>query len=216
MSKASFEKRMVYLALLIVLAVMVIRVTLAAHAEYEEAATLQKSGDLDSAIVHYRRAARWYLPLFSTPTRALDQLERIANTYKKSGDVHGALAARRSMRAAIMSSRSFYTPHGDYLERSNREIASLMASLPPLPKDVAKSKASLRKDYFSELEHSRGPNTFWTLVLLLGFALWVGGAFVFFHRAFGPEQQLLKNEAVRWGGLVFVGIFCFVLGASLA
>ena len=57
---------------------------------------------------------------------------------------------------------------------------------------------------------------FWSLLLLLGFATWVGSAFAFTQRAIDEQDRFIRREALRYGALIVLGFGLFVLGMSLA
>lgn len=200
----------------VILAVLAVRVVTASQGELERADRLREQGDLDAAIVHYRRAARWYAPASPYPPEALTALSEIAAEAEREGDRRLALTAWRAVRAAIMSTRSFYVPYEGRLEEANRHIAELMASLDPPPIDAGKSRAELRDEHLALLRSVERPDPAWTLVLLFGFALWVGAAFGFATRAVDEEDRVVRSAALRWGLAVAVGFALFVLGLALA
>ncbi len=200
----------------VILAVLSVRVVTASRAELITADHLRAKKDLDAAIVHYRRAARWYAPGNPYVEAALAHLARIGADAEHAGDTERALSAWRAVRSAIMSTRSFYTPHTDRLHHADERIAALMASLPPPPIDAGKSKAELAREHLALLEAPSRPRLGWTLLLLFGFAAWVSGAFVFLRRAIDEEDRLVPAEARRWGTVIILGFGLFVLGMALA
>src|SRR6185369_16267858 len=98
-----------------------------------------------------------------------------------------ALEAYRAIRAAILSTRSWYIPEQARLRAADERIASLMAALPAPPMDAGKSRERLRLEHLALLRADPDPSVAWTLVLLLGFAGWVAGAFAFTLRAIDAE-----------------------------
>lgn len=200
----------------VVLLVLAFRVVTSSRAELEEAARMRASGQREAAVVHYRRAARWYAPGNPYSEAALSELGEIGREAEEAGDTELALSAWRAIRAAIMSSRSFYTPHEDRLRAANARIASLMSSLPPPPIDAGKSREALEREHLELLSETTRPSVPWTLVLLLGFAAWVAGAFAFVTRAIDDEDRLVPAQARFWGTVILVGFGLFVLGMSLA
>jgi hypothetical protein len=200
----------------VILAVVAVRVITSSRAELDEGNRLRARGDLEGAVVHYRRAARWYTPGNPYCADALGKLAWIARRAERTGDVDLALSAYRGIRAAIMSTRSFYTPHADRLAAADARIADLMASLPPPPIDAGKSREELRREHLELLQADPRPNILWTFVLLLGFAAWIGGALLFVTKAIDEEDRIVGPEARRWGTVVIVGFGLFVLGMALA
>ena len=193
-----------------------VRVVTSAAAELRTADEYRTRGDIDAAVVHYRRAARWYAPGSPYHVQALAQLAAIGRSAENKGDAELALAAYRAIRAAIMSTRSFYIPEQTRLRAADERIASLMAELPAPPMDAGKSREQLRREHLALLQEDPGPNVFWSLLLLLGFATWVGSAFAFTQRAIDEEDRFVKREALRYGALIVVGFGLFVLGMTQA
>lgn len=200
----------------VLLAVLVVRVVSASAEELGEGDRLREAGDLDAAIVHYRRSARWYAPASPYPVEALTRLAEIGGAAEEADETSRALSAYRAIRASIMSTRSFYTPHAERLEAANDRIATLMASLPPPPIDAGKTPAQLREEHLALLTQDRRPDLGWTVVLLFGFFAWVAGAFAFASKAIDEEDRIQKKPALRYGAVVLVGFFLFVVGMLLA
>lgn len=200
----------------VVLLVLAVRVVTSSRAELAEGDRMRAAGQREAAVVHYRRAARWYAPQNPYSDEALSKLGSIGREAEESGDVELALSAWRAVRAAIMSTRSFYVPNGDRLEAANARIASLMASLPRPPIDAGKSEEELRAEHLALLSADTRPSVAWTVVLLLGFATWIAGTFAFVTRAIDDEDRLVPAPARRWATVVVLGFGLFVLGMSLA
>ena len=198
-----------------VLGVIVVRVVTSARAELAEADALHAAHDRDGAIVHYRRAARWYAPGSPYHLRALERLTRIAADAERAGDRERALTAYRSVRGAIMATRSLYIPEQQLLASTNQRIAALMSELPPPGMDAGKSREQLRREHLALLEQLPGPDPFWTCVLLCGFFGWISAAFVFSVRAIDERDRWVPREALRWGAAIGLGFGLFVLGMTL-
>jgi tetratricopeptide (TPR) repeat protein len=197
-------------------AAIAVRVIAGAKAELEVAAKHAQEGDTDAALVHYRRAARWYAPMSPYHVHALAALGKIGADAEQQGDVERALAAYRAVRSAILSTRSFYVPEEARLNAANTRIAALMAGLPPPQMDAGKSREQLEREHLALLERDPDPKITWTVLLLLGFAAWVAGAFAFSMRAIDAEDRFVRAEAMRWGAVIVVGFALFVLGMAMA
>jgi hypothetical protein len=204
------------LVVAVLLVSFTVRVLISARSELRLGDQYRARGELEAAVVHYRRAARWYAPGSPFHVEALGKLGAIAAQAEKRGDADLALSAYRAIRAAIMSTRSFYVPEPARLRAADERIASLMAAQPPPPMDAGKSRAQLRREHLALLEAIPGPKLLWTVVLLLGFAAWVSGAFAFTLRAIDERDRFVPREALRWGAVIVVGFGLFVLGMSLA
>jgi hypothetical protein len=200
----------------IVLALLAVRVVSSSRDELRRAERFFAENDVDAAIVHYRRAARWYAPGSPFHVVALNRLASIGRRAEQQGDIELALTAYRAIRSAIMSARSFYTPETGRLGAANRRIADLMVSLPPPAIDAGKSREQLRKAHLALLEANRAPDTLWTVVLLIGFIGWIGGAFIFTARAVDEENRLIPGAAARWGTVILICLGLFILGMAFA
>ena len=199
-----------------VLAVVSVRVVLSAREELAQAEKLLGAHDRDAAIVHLRRAARWYAPLSPYHVRALGRLGELAESAALRGDREGALAAYRAVRASILATRSLYVPQRALLDAANRRIASLMADEPAAGVDAGKSREQLRREHLALLMPIPGPDVFWSCVLLVGFACWVCAAFALSFRAIDADDRWVPRELLRCGSLVGLGFALFVLGLVLA
>lgn len=195
----------------VLLAVLAVRVVTSSHAELRRGERLERSGDLDGAIIAYRRSARWYAPGNPYCTRALDRLGRLAETARETGDTDHALAAWRSVRGAILASRSVFVPHGARLSRAEAAIVELTGELAP-PADQSDARAHER----AALAEPARPGIAWTLVLLFGWIAWTLGAFAFAQRGLDEEDRLQSGPARLWGTVVVVGFGLFVIGMALA
>lgn len=199
-----------------VFTVVSVRVVLSAREELAEAETLLAQNDRAAAIVHFRRAARWYAPLSPYHVRALGRLGELARSAERSGDRDGALAAYRAVRGSILATRSLYVPQRPLLEAANQRIASLMADEPAPGVDAAKSHEQVRREHLALLTPIPGPDVFWSCVLLLGFGCWVAAAFALSFRAIDGDDRWVPRELLRYGSFVVVGFALFVLGLVLA
>lgn len=206
----------VFALVALLLAAFAARVVSSAAAELELGEQAQAAGDVEAALVHYRRAARWYAPGSPYHVKALGQLARIGAEAEAVADTERALSAYRAVRSSILAARSFYVPEQARLAAADARIATLMASQPPPPMDAGKSREQLRAEHLTLLQLDSDPNLFWTLVLLLGFVSWVGGAFVLSVRGIDDEDRWVWREARLWGAVVVGGFGLFVLGLALA
>jgi hypothetical protein len=200
----------------LLLAVLVARVVTSSRTELETADRLLAAGDWDSSVIHYRRAARWYAPGSPYHVTALTRLFALGARAEKQRDTERALTAYRSVRAAILSARSFYTPEGARLKAANEKIAALTASLRPPAIDGTKSFEQRRREHLALLQTRYGPNIFWSWILLAGFIAWVSGAYAFTIYAIDAQDRWIGREARRWGTAIVLGLGLFILGLALA
>lgn len=198
------------------LAVFVARALLSARSELAQGHAAVQRKQLEEAVVHYRRAARWYVPFSPLHVAALARLSELGSAAEAAGDSELALSAYRAVRGAIMSTRSFYTPEPHRLSEANRRIAALMAAMPAPPIDAGKTETQLYDEHLKLLTEKPGPRLLWTFVLLAGFVGWIGGAFVFVERAMDDDDRLIAAQARRWGAVIVVSFALFVLGMAFA
>jgi hypothetical protein len=184
-------------------------------------------GDQDEAIGRWRRAARWYVPGASHVDGAYERLETLARQAQEQGDIDTALAAWRGIRGSIMATRSFYTPHRHRLDPANQRIAALMAEVESNSessgqrnresRDEASGSQSERQRWHYELlRRDPGPSVFWSVVAILGFALWLGGGFLFALRGVTSDDTLVPRTAMYAGIMVASGLIVWMLGLYLA
>jgi hypothetical protein len=204
------------LVVLLLLASVCARVVSSARSELRAGDAYAAGGDVEAALVHYRRAARWYAPLSPYHRHALARLGTIGADAERRERPELALEAYRAIRAAILSTRSWYVPEQARLRATDERIASLMAALPAPPMDAGKSREQIRREHLALLGADPDPSVAWTLVLLLGFASWMAGAFAFTLRAIDTEDRFIPGQVRRWGAVIVVGFGLFVLGMSLA
>jgi hypothetical protein len=200
----------------VVLAVLAVRAVLSSRDELAQGDRARASGDVDGAIAHYRRAVRWYAPGNPYGTDALAALAAIGAEAEAEGDVDRALSAYRSIRGAILSTRSTFTPHADALAAADARIADLVSGLPPPPIDADRSRGELRAEHLALLSNVSRPSVPFTILLLVGFAAFVGGVAAFVTRALDEEDRVVPAEARRWGTVAIVGFGLFVIGMALA
>lgn len=223
------KRRLILIGLVVggLLSVVLGRVVLSSRAAYQEghaaerralAATdpAQRNRALEDAVVRYRRAARWYAPGNGYVGRSLEALGRIARLAEKHGDRRLALMAYRAVRRAILGARSFYTPHQDHLVPANRNIARLSALEQGGLTAGADQLARHEAWHLAQLRRTHAPSVGWSLLAVLGFFTWVGGAFVFIYRAITPEDKLVNRQALLWGGVIFAGLLLWLGGLSQA
>ncbi len=204
------------LALLVVLLVTVVRAVSAGRAEWRLGERLLERGDEEGALVHLRRAARWYVPWAPHVPRALDRLASMAVEAERRGDEAFALACWRAVRGAILATRSLYVPHTERLARAEERIAWLMAREPPAALDARRSERARYESHLALLRARPGPRPWAAWLALLGFAGWVGAAWRIASDAFDEEERFRPRRAARWGLLWLVGFAAFVAGLRLA
>lgn len=195
----------------VLLAVLAVRVVSASRTELQRGERAEERGDVDSAIVAYRRAARWYAPASPYPPAALDRLAALATRAEDNADPETALAAWRSARGAILATRSLYVPFAARRRHAEEQIVRLVQAQ---ANDAGRERARRRaSDAFAR---PVGPHLGFTVLLLLGWLAWTAGAFVFAQRAIDEEDRIQPVAARVLGTIVVLGFGLFVIGMALA
>ncbi|MEZ4339676.1 MAG: hypothetical protein R3B82_23885 [Sandaracinaceae bacterium] len=193
------------------LAVLAVRAVTSSRSELARGDALRAAGDADAAILAYRRAARWYAPGNPYVPEALDRLAAIAGEAEAAGDPVRALAAWRSVRGAIEASRSLWVPNRDRLAASEEAITRLVGEISPPGR-----AADARRETLATLRAPLRPHVGWSVLALLGWLAWTGGAFAFAQQALDEEDRIRAKPARLWGTVVVVGFGLFAIGLSLA
>jgi hypothetical protein len=174
-------------------------------------------GEKDEAIRQWQRAARWYVPLAPHVGDAYARLESLALLAEERGDPATALRAWRALRGALYATRSLYMPHGERLPPTNRHIAALMAAAEEGDAGAeAHNRGEREAWHLALLDHDQTPSVGWTIVALLGFAMWIGGGLLFALRGVSAEDTLVPRTAAYAGILIAVGLLVWATGLYLA
>ena len=194
------------------LGVVVTRAFVDGGSALRQAAQAEQAGDVVEAIRWYRRAARWYVPGAPHVREAYDSLERLALAAEERGDAAVALRAWRGVRNSILATRSFYVPYSERLDPANQRIAALMAQTEGAAADPKATEQERQQWHYELLSRDDAPSVFWSVVALLGFALWLGGGFLFAFRGVTADDQLVPRTAAWCGAMVTVGLVVWMLG----
>lgn len=203
------------LSLVVLVLVMSGRAVLASRAAWQGAAQSLSDGDVDTAIVQLRSAARWYAPLNVYATRSLLRLEQVATAAEAQGEHERALRAYRAIHAAILATRSFYTPHGEILARADERIATLMAREPAPPIEQGRTPEQRKADYLALLA-VHDPKAGGVLLAFAGFATWVGSAMAFLLLGVDGEGRIMRRIAKRSVLCLLAGWIAFAIGLRIA
>lgn len=156
----------------------------------------------EKAVPHFERSIQWFVPGSDLPGEAAAGMWSIGEAFEKAGRLEEALATFRLLRSAFYSARSFYTPGGGWIERSNEKIASLMARQPAAaPAEAQQTFEERRQKALKVLARDKTPHTAGALLAVAGFFGWVAAAFLFIFRAFNTEGRLRGRPALTWGSV---------------
>jgi hypothetical protein len=202
--------------LLVAAAVLVGRVAVDGRAALRAGESAEGRGERAEAVRHYLDAARFYLPGSATVRRALDHLDGIARGAEAAGDPAGARPALEAIRAALLGTRSLYTPYAERLPDVDRRLAAIYAQLEDPRVDPGASIESRTAWHASRLARAPGPTVGYVLLALFGLALWLGGAVGFMRRGLDAGLRLRRGPALAAGIIFVVGFALFVTGLRLA
>lgn len=174
-----------------------------------------EGGDSEGAVRNWRRAARWYLPLAPHVASAYDKLQGLALSAEERGDIQVAISAWTGIRSSVRATRSFYTPYSERLEEADAHLATLMAQL-ELQSDATVDLVKTEEWHRALLRRDQMPSVGWSIVALLGLALWIGGGFGFALRGVDDNDRLVRKAAGYSGAAVAVGMLVWLLGLHWA
>ncbi len=171
-----------------------------------------RQGHIEDAIILLRSSAMAFLPFNPFVDRAYDTLWQIGRKAEIAGDSELALAAYRAIRSSILASRNVSIPHSGWLEQIDMRIATLMARASPAGAEEDRQ----RRVHMSFLSARWQPSPFWSVVLALGFFLWIG-SFIYFI-FFGLNTSLTVSRRPAIFGLVGLcaGFMLWLAGMILA
>jgi hypothetical protein len=188
-------------------AIVVSRATLTAHAELKAGEAALARGDVDLAIDALERAGRMRVPGARTHLTALDRLEAVGGSAATAGDVRTARAAYEAVRRAILGTRSLGTPEGARLQRIDGRLAELLARA-----DTGDTPELRRAWHAARLAQAPAPRPGFTVLLLIGFGLWVGGGAALALGGFGPDDKLRRWQALVAAAAIVVGLVLWLVG----
>jgi len=86
-----------------------------------------KNGDMRGAITAYESAIHMYTPGSGTVKASIEKLWQIGEIFEHQNQSDWALLAYRSLRISLYATRSFYTPYPEWIVRSDKKIARILA-----------------------------------------------------------------------------------------
>lgn len=198
------------------LAVLVGRVLWDSRAAYLGAAAAEARGDRVEAVRGYLDAARLYAPGSPYVRHALDALQDLAAGAEKTGDRAAARQALEAIRAALLATRSFYTPYAERLPDVEARLARIYGETESEKVAPGASLEARRAWHASRLGHHPGPATLPVLLAFLGLALWLGALVGFLTRGLDGTLRLRRAPAVLAALVFVVGFTLFLAALRLA
>jgi hypothetical protein len=192
----------------VALAIVVSRATLTAHAELKAGEAALARGDVTLAVDAFERAGRMRVPGARTHLDALDRLEAIGAPAAAAGDLATARAAYEAARRAILGTRSLGTPQAERLQRVDARLAELLARA-----DQSSGTPEARRAWHAaRLARTEAPRAGFTVMLLIGFALWVGGGAALALGGLGPDDRLRRWQALLAAAAIAGGLVLWLVG----
>jgi hypothetical protein len=197
-------------------AVAMVRVAVDSRAALHAGWAAEGRGETLEAIRRYLDAARLTVPASPWVGQALDRLDGLANRAEQGHDSITARRALEAMRAAILGTRSFYTPHAGRLPAIDARLARLYAAAEDPGVDPSATVEARVEWHAARLARRPGPSLPFAILALAGFGLWVGAAVAFVRRGLDTGLRLQRGPAIAAGVLFALGLTLFVVGLRLA
>jgi hypothetical protein len=196
------------------LGVIVVRLLVDARAAYRNGAAAEERGEVSEAIRFYLDAGRLYVPGSPFTRGALDRLDAIGVAQVTKGDYTTARSAFEAERAALLGTRSFYTPFAERLPSLERRLSRLLAAAEDrAPASTFEERAKWHADRLAERPR---PKTSFVLLALLGLAMWVASAVAFFRKGVAANLALRRAPALLASAGFLVGLALFLVCLRLA
>ena len=196
-----------------------------------------QDGDAREAVFQFRTSARWTLPGWGLPGESLQEIGKIANSalercrecpescnsdptsdcsHAGCEDCALAVYAFDSGRSAIMSSRSFYSPHGDSLEAFNEGLSQSLVraaeTYPPGPRQPRSTREVRLEEHRRQMKTDHIPPPLPGFGAAFGFIAWLGGLGLHFWFA-ARSSARNENPGKRWLMVSFVGFVVWVVSS---
>ncbi len=93
---------------------------------YRDGEKALKVHNYKDAMTGYEWAIRMYTPFSGKVKDSCQKLWNIGEEYERRGKLDWALIAYRGLRSSIYAVRSFYTPHEEWIARTDARIARIL------------------------------------------------------------------------------------------
>jgi len=162
-------------------------------------------GDLEEAVLHARRAATAYAPGAPHTRAALERLRAVAVGSEAAGNSETARLAWGALRAAALETRHLTVPYAAELEEANDRLERVASRIPGQNEpERARAELELR----AALARVPGPSPWVSALLVLGFALALGGLFLVGALGLTRDGRIVRQK-------LGYGLGGFLLGALL-
>jgi len=203
-------RKAIFVAAVVVLIVLMagVRVVISGHAARRTADRLLAEGNEDTAVGFYDRTLHMYWPGSPDVEAAVSHLSAMAGRRETAGDQEGALHIWRVLRSGLYAARGLYQPYKETIRHAEERIAALVALQKGDPTEQAR--------HLEILQRSHDPRRSWSMLALLGFAVWLGGAVGFIWRGLSPKGKLHARPAAVWAAVFAGGYVLWLVGLYLA
>jgi len=196
------------------LAVIVVRLLVDARTACRNGVAAEERGEIGEAIRCYLDAGRLYVPGSPFTRNALDRLDAIGIAQVTKGDYATARAAFEAERAALLGTRSFYTPYAERLPSLERRLSRLLAAAEDRASPATFEERA--KWHLERLAERPRPKTSFVLLALLGLAMWVASTVIFFRKGVSANLALRRVPALLTSAGFLVGLALFLACLRLA
>jgi hypothetical protein len=204
----------VAIGIAIALAVVTVRLLVDARSAFRSGFDADQRGDTPEAIRHYLDAGRLYVPGSPFTRQAVDRLDAIATASITRGDYGTARSALEAERAALLGTRSFYTPYAARLPDIERRLSRLLAANEE--RSASGTFEERAKWHADRLAERTQPKSSLVLLALLGLGVWVSSAIAFFRKGLDSGLGLRRLPAAAAGAGFIIGLGLFLLCLRLA
>jgi len=171
-------------------------------------------GDVMSAVVHARGAARAYVPFAAHPEQGSLKLREIAQKSERRGDTEAALFAWRALLSAAAGTRPFSTVTDQARADAEASVARLSAEILASPRAGSRSKRESGESPLTTADLV--PRVGWGALLLTGACLWWGAGLRLTSSGWGTDGRLAPREVRIAGGMALAGLLAWLTGLLLA
>ena len=160
---------------------LVVRVALGGVGALDRARSADEVGDTVVAVMEYRQALSWYLPIAPWRGDAADGLMRLSQASLDAGRWEEAVLRLNMLRSGFLGGRSLLGVDDDALSAVDVLLSRALAQWEAEAaiaeqRPSAGSVAERTTHYAGVLANDPMPSRAWGLVAVLGFFLWLGGA----------------------------------------
>lgn len=191
----------------------------AAERDLAVAAEAERVGDVETAIIGYRRAASWGTLFDAVPEAALANLQRLASVARQREDGPTELLATRAVYASLQSRRWIASSSSDLEPVAQRLAALTIQHATPQNSPAVigdgRSPGQRTEALYRRLRAPPSPRPLGLLMTVVGFVCWVTATFLLPVRGLDIDHRPTAS-ARRLGTAIVFGFGLFVVGLALA